>query len=189
MYGETVKRFSNPSDSTTLTILGEFTIVWQLWITSGASGVEEQSDCNTNTTVCRGVTNLDTILKSTHYHLASDFSTHPQDFAHNEACNKQTQHFSLISQEELWQNCLERIVLIHQVFLVLVGTHPQNASLQAAIVVLLREHHLWNSTTAYLKEQNSDRSGICVEVFICDLGSDFTGEGVTPLIVYYQQNT
>ena len=66
MYGETVKRSSNTGDSATLTILGEFTIVWQLWITSGESGVDEQSDCNRNASVCRGVTHLDTILKSTH---------------------------------------------------------------------------------------------------------------------------
>jgi len=31
--------------------------------------------------------------------------------------------------------------------------------------------------------------GFVLEVFICDLGSDFTGEGVTPLAVYDQQYT
>jgi hypothetical protein len=49
-----------------------------------------------------------------------------------------TDHFDARYKHE---DCLDRIVLI-QVFLVPVGTHPQNASLQAASVVLQCQHHL-----------------------------------------------
>ena len=87
-----------------------------------------------------------TSLKPIHWDLFSDAKVSPKSSQNYATCKTQTQHFSLLSQEEERQKCLEFVFPVHQVFFALIGRlslsgNPlKNKSLSSRIVSLLVHH-------------------------------------------------